>query len=466
MLAVTGVPIDSSRPYRWPSELIELVEAVTRADPSNESTWIEWKSTLDLGDKSGHYHVAKHVLGFANRTVATARTHVGGHAYMIVGAEPGGVEGIEAVDPAVLRSKIIRYVGAAVRWRPELISVQGKQVLMVVVDPPEAGDPIHPVRHQLDKHEKGRILVRRAGSTDPADDFEVDQLVQRVRTGEGGLEITIEPLSTMIERKPSFPDFEELAETERVATLARPRADTPRPGGALGAFLNQAAAMGSTFEEPDERSQEDYEEEVEDYAKAYNQALQQRAAWRVWRHRPIFLRLEAVNLTEANFADIELEIHVPGDVRSWPEALDDFRRAGETPLPDRPAALGTRKRRSLFDIGSVPTGLMRPPVLGDSYRTPTISRGPSFTVKDSGSVTVDFSGIDLRPAQRLKLPPVRLLVDAPEGTMLDCEWKATAGNVPRRLSGRFGLTVGASTVSFDDLEIDRETDADNQEDND
>lgn len=62
--------IDSSQSYRFPGELVELVEAVTQTDPNNESTWIEWKSTLDLTDKSAHWHIAKHVLGFANRTVA------------------------------------------------------------------------------------------------------------------------------------------------------------------------------------------------------------------------------------------------------------------------------------------------------------------------------------------------------------------------------------------------------------
>src|SRR5689334_17047360 len=94
-MPVMTTPIESSRPYRWPSELIELVEAVVRTAPNNESTWIEWKSTLDLGDKAGHYHIAKHVLGFANRMVTTARAHAGGFAYMIAGAEPGNLAGIQ-----------------------------------------------------------------------------------------------------------------------------------------------------------------------------------------------------------------------------------------------------------------------------------------------------------------------------------------------------------------------------------
>jgi len=113
-----AVSIDSSRTYRWPSELVELVEAVVQADPNNESTWIEWKSTLVLDGKSSQcHHIAKHVLGFSNRSVATARHHAGGFAYMLVGAEPGNLVGVTSVDHAVLRPRIERQVGSAVRWR-------------------------------------------------------------------------------------------------------------------------------------------------------------------------------------------------------------------------------------------------------------------------------------------------------------------------------------------------------------
>ena len=100
MGAVTGLPIDSSRPYRYPSELTALVEAVTRAGENNESTWIEWKSQLDLADKSGVFHLSKHILGFANRTVATARAHAGGHAYVVVGASPSSSDEPRALPSA------------------------------------------------------------------------------------------------------------------------------------------------------------------------------------------------------------------------------------------------------------------------------------------------------------------------------------------------------------------------------
>ena len=203
------------------------------------------------------------MLGFANRTVATARAHAAGHAYVVVGADPSGVAGIKPVDLAVLRPKIVRYVSGAVRWRPEYVFVAGQQILVDDdVDPPQHGDPIYPVRHQLGGHPKGRILVRRPGATDVADDFEIDQLVERVRSGGGGLDISVEPVTTLIERMPAFPDFKELAEFQRAEVLARPR-------------LVRAAStlLASALQEPDRRSREDYEAEVDKYAEAYGRAL-------------------------------------------------------------------------------------------------------------------------------------------------------------------------------------------------
>jgi hypothetical protein len=161
--------------------------------------------------------------------------------------------------------------------------------------------------------------------------------------------------------------------------------------------------------------------------------LEKRAVGRLWRHQPIRLRVEAVNLSEANFAAIEIEVHIPGEVRSWPDQLD---QSGDAPaLPHRPAVLGTPKRLSFGLPAGVLDATMRRSYFQPIPNTPSITAGPGYTVRDTGSVTVNFHGVDLRPEQRLSLPAVPLLVDADEGTVLDCEWTATARNVPRRPVG-------------------------------
>ena len=60
-------PIDVSKPFRYPSELKRLVQAVRAAGEYDETRWIEWKRSLDLTAVEGIRHIARQILGFANR---------------------------------------------------------------------------------------------------------------------------------------------------------------------------------------------------------------------------------------------------------------------------------------------------------------------------------------------------------------------------------------------------------------
>jgi hypothetical protein len=64
------------------------------------------------------------------------------------------------------------------------------------------------------------------------------------------------------------------------------------------------------------------------------------------------------------------------------------------------------------------------------------------------------------PEQRLELSGVRVLVDAPEGTVVNCRWTATVGKEPRQLTGEFSLTVGPATLSVDGIEVDQQVNGD------
>jgi hypothetical protein len=49
-----------------------------------------------------------------------------------------------------------------------------------------------------------------------------------------------------------------------------------------------------------------------------------------------------------------------------------------------------------------------------------------------------------------------VLVDAPEGTVVNCRRTAMVGKVPRQLTGEFSLTVGPATLSVDGIEVDQQ----------
>ena len=90
----------------------QLITAVYNADAGDECDWAEWKSSLDLSSRHGAFHIGRAILGFANRDPAICTHPFGGTAYVIVGAEPGNIEGIEPTDGAQLQSKVARYVGS------------------------------------------------------------------------------------------------------------------------------------------------------------------------------------------------------------------------------------------------------------------------------------------------------------------------------------------------------------------
>ncbi|WP_420095469.1 hypothetical protein, partial [Brevibacterium sediminis] len=70
---VVALNLDRSHGRRKYGELVELVRAVLDCDdPGAEDLAVEWKSTLDLTKPAGGFHVARGILGFANRTVHEA----------------------------------------------------------------------------------------------------------------------------------------------------------------------------------------------------------------------------------------------------------------------------------------------------------------------------------------------------------------------------------------------------------
>ena len=164
--------IDTSRQFRTIKELAELVQAVSSAPlTESEPDWLEWKSQVDLSDKLWHMRIAKCVAGFANRDPIVAKRSAGGCSYLVIGAEPGNVNGITPIDNAILHDGISRFVRDTVRWNPEYIQHEGKQILVITVEPPEHGDQIVAMLSDFQSHKrgtsscrKGDVFVRRHGA--------------------------------------------------------------------------------------------------------------------------------------------------------------------------------------------------------------------------------------------------------------------------------------------------------------
>ncbi len=128
---------------RTDDELRILVEAIHGSPAgTQEKNWLEWKNGPDLTKAAGKFAVAKAILGFANRSVEQAQLACEGITYMVVGAEPGAAAGVGAVDHADLGQAIKTYVYGT-RWTPFYVPFDGVTVLVIVVEAPRPGDPIH-----------------------------------------------------------------------------------------------------------------------------------------------------------------------------------------------------------------------------------------------------------------------------------------------------------------------------------
>jgi outer membrane protein assembly factor BamB len=175
-----SLKIDTSRAPHMYRGLHDLLRAVGQAAAEDETEWIEWKSSLDLGEKSTRATLARHIIGMANRRVEEAMRFAGGFGYVLVGIEPGNRCGVAPVDFANLRPGIEQYLGPhGPRWTASYDTEDGPPVLIVIVDPPRDADPIYALQREFGKYRAGDIFVRKLGSTEKADPGDLDYLARR-----------------------------------------------------------------------------------------------------------------------------------------------------------------------------------------------------------------------------------------------------------------------------------------------
>lgn len=158
-----------------------LVAAVRDANLSEpETTAVEWKRWLDLDNAQVRFDLARHLLGFANRAVDVAQRSFAGYAYLLVGVEPGRLEGVSLPDPARLGDALSRFIApGSPHWELHLACVEERTVAVLEVAPPQHGDRIATLQRTHGEARAGRIFVRRPGKTMEAGPDEVRMLEER-----------------------------------------------------------------------------------------------------------------------------------------------------------------------------------------------------------------------------------------------------------------------------------------------
>lgn len=163
----------------------DLVQLVYIAEGAGETDEIEWKLEFPLDTRPRRAALAKHVIAFANRDPDRAARTFGGHAFILIGVEPGRWGMAPELDPAEIVQQLEPFTGSELPWHPVYTELDGHRVLTVVVDPPQWGDPIYRfVRGSQDPDtgkeiKAGTVFVRQPGVSRPADEDQLRRLQER-----------------------------------------------------------------------------------------------------------------------------------------------------------------------------------------------------------------------------------------------------------------------------------------------
>lgn len=318
-----NVAID--RPLRSPRQLLELAIAIRDAGEHDENDWIEWKSNYDLTKKEIKATLARHIIGMANRMPEKSAAICHGYGYIVVGVEPGNVEGVKSIDLADLDSGLQPYLGhQGPEWSASYVSLDGCTILMMTVEPPKIGDLIHTLNKEFANYAAGMIFVRRSGRTVQANPGEVLSLTRRATQSTS----TLQNMTVASENAPikiplwRFDEYIDRQTAKRKDHLLDPKNSTQRTNRLGGVNL-------------DRRSADTYRKEVTAHLKEYREYLVNLARQSYVRGGAGETQLTVSNPDHTSHQGVRVELSFP----VWLKAIlaDDYTDEDFTqPRPPEP----------------------------------------------------------------------------------------------------------------------------------
>jgi hypothetical protein len=429
---------DFTQLARRPSERLAIVAYVHGTANLQETEYLEWKSAYDLSKRPGAAATARQMIGMANRDDASAARHAEGHAYVLIGVEPGDVPGVPEWDAAEIESWLTRFVEDELRYDIHYVSYEGVQVMVVTIDPPRAGNPIYSLQKASEDPETGKsldagtIYVRHGSSTAPASPEDIRRLAARasastttldldVQVDPSGLEVIDRRLLTAEHRDRTLGDW-----SREMLSLLPKKEQEP-----WGTFAFQRP-IGET------RSENEYISEIDHYLQELKSAdhlwwAVMAEGWLKADHS--ILGVSIVNHSAENYEDtvVELTFGLPRPHIH----LDDHEVKEVMRTPERPREWGVSEIHSLAER-IVPV-----------HREP----GPEIKRIDERTTLVRYPELRVRPHTTHELEPLLLaLGHAHAGRIIPVRWRVTASNTRSDLSGDIELLVPGTPEQFEEAE--------------
>jgi hypothetical protein len=469
--------LDTSAPIRSLARKRELVRAIYKAPASEQETdWLEWKSVVELTAKRWRAELSRQALGMANRDPEVAAKWAGGCGFVVLGVSPGLLDGTPVHDNADIEAWLTPYIGRAPNapeWASEYVEVQGKQILIVTVEPPQPGQPAWPCRktYTPDRNKgedpkwavrDGAVYVRHQASTEEASSDDIEMLSRRA-AGSGrrlggislalargckaaAVDATEETIAAWEKRerealKPPPPLPSKPATTVPMDRLA---------GSSLEASVNALAQLAAQMKDlplgaglkPDTRTAQDYQAEVDGYIAKATKAMPGVLIRRTCERPLGRIALSVRNSTDDPIHKLRVELVIAA--KGVMALLDD--ELPDAKLPKRPIML-RKAATSVFDA-------MRTNFYAPDYGRPLAIRsiGPRVEIDNSSSARLTFPTFDLYAQTSANLEEFYLLTNAAHaGKKLAADWSVRANNLSGVIRGTLEIEVGAYVPTIEEL---------------
>lgn len=345
--------VDTTRAPKGELAATALVEAVVANDDRVERHFLEIKGHLDLTTRKHQAKLAKFILGAANRMPDQANRAFEGFGVMVIGASDGQMPGIPPIEALDIERAVRPFLGAeGPRYDFVRVPCEGSEneVLVLLVDPPEMGQAPFLCRKSGDGGLRdGAIFVRADGETREANSGELQQLLERgmastpsVNFGVGIVGV-VHPVT--IDQDEILEEYISRTLAELVAPLRKEKPSVTAEKAVGGSFdeaisqqirsISNAYTLRSSLM-MDNRSEAEFLESIDDWADRTREAWPDAVLRLIGAATPV--EIEVRNHEKTFFHDVEVKIHVEGDVsgsaawkpsgRLWADDLD-------LPLPPR-----------------------------------------------------------------------------------------------------------------------------------
>ncbi|MFJ1733061.1 hypothetical protein [Streptomyces sp. NPDC088254] len=417
-----------------------LIEAVLSASNADETRWLEWKSHHDVSKPEGAFAVSKAILGFANRMPDVAAQWAEGHAYLLVGVEEEALQGVTRHDIEKVDAWLGRYIGDFDRYQFTYVPFDNgegpRHVMLVDVFPPRWGDPVHPLRKEYQNFYAGTVFHRYAGKTQPARAAEIDALTERARRAAKRVNVTVGVAAGAVAVVPPTEDMRtKILDVLRENLLKQLGVRRQAKKNTTDAFpYAPAFDVFRALPPTDYRSPDEFREQVEEYLRDFDAAMQQSFV-QVVGTTGTPLRLRLTNPGEENLFKVEVVLSLPDTVLA--HVTDDEE---DVDWPDEPKEYGS---------AALPVSLSAFPGIAalqaPAFRLPPID-SPDIE-HEEGRTIIRFAPVDLRPHETVPLGPITLYSTQEAADSFVGEWRATATNVSGTVRQR--LPVPAQHLEVD-----------------